>query len=111
MVRATNSVDDLVDLSTPARRTHILDGDATGGGHLWPGQPGKTPFPQSWSGDRIMHEISDIATDPVACQNGVRQGPRTVLTGSVDGVDIRVIVNTQTGEIITGYPTNLPRNP
>lgn len=108
---ATNTVDDFVDLASPARRTHILDGDATGGGHLWPGNPGKTPFPQGWSGDRIMHEISDIATDPVAWQNAASQGSRTVLTGTRGGVDIRVIVNTKTGEIISGYPTNLPINP
>ena len=54
-----------VNLASPERTTHILDGDATGGGHLWPGKPDKTPFPQSWSRDRIMHEVSDIATDPV----------------------------------------------
>jgi hypothetical protein len=108
---AINTVDDLVDLASPARRTHILDGDATGGGHLWPGNPDKSPFPQGWSGDKIMHEISDIATDPVAWQNAVPQGSRTVLAGTRDGVDIRVIVDTSTGEIITGYPTNLPRNP
>lgn len=83
----------------------------TGGGHLWPGNPGKTPFPQGWSGDKIMHEISDIATDPVAWQNAVPQGSRTVLTGTRGGVDIRVIVDTNTGEIISGYPTNLPRSP
>lgn len=110
-VNATNTADDFVDLASPARRTHILDGDATGGGHLWPGNPGKTPFPQGWSGGRIMHEISDIAIDPVAWQNAGTQGSRTVLTGTRGGVDIRVIVNTNTGEIITGYPTNLPRNP
>lgn len=106
---ATNTVDDFVDLASPARRTHILDGDATGGGHLWPGNPGKTPFPQGWSGDKIMHEISDIATDPAAWQNAVPQGSRTVLNGTRGGVDIRVIVDTNTGEIISGYPTNLPR--
>jgi len=58
-----------------------------------------------------MNTISDIATDPAAWQNAVTQGSRTILTGSVDGVDVRVVVDTQTGEIITGYPTNLPRNP
>lgn len=58
-----------------------------------------------------MNSISDIATDPAAWQNAVTQESRTVLTGTVDGVEIRVVVDTQTGEIITGYPTNLPRNP
>ena len=79
-------------------------------GHLWPGQAGETPFPKSWSGDRIMHEISDIATHPASWRDAVPQGSRTVLTGSRGGVDIRVIVDSKTGEIITGYPTNLPRN-
>lgn len=105
------AADDFVDLASSSRRTHILQGDATGGGHLWPGAAGKTPFPQSWSGNRIMHEISDIATDPAAWRNAVPQGSRTVLTGTRGGVDIRVVVDSRTGEIISGYPTNLPRNP
>jgi len=100
-----------LNLATEARTEHILQGDATGGGHLWPGAAGKSAFPESWSSTRIMNTISDIATDPAAWQNAVTQGGRTVLTGSVDGVDVRVVVDTQTGEIITGYPTNLPRNP
>ncbi len=58
-----------------------------------------------------MNEISDIAIDPAAWQDAVAQGGRTVLTGVSDGVEIRVVVDTQTGEIVTGYPVNLPRNP
>lgn len=101
-----------LNLATEARTQHILEGDGPGsGGHLWPGAAGKTPFPASWSSTRIMNTISDIATDPAAWQNAVTQGSRTILTGSVHGVDVRVVVDSQTGEIITGYPTNLPRNP
>lgn len=96
---APRMADDFVDLSSSARRTHILHGDATGGGHLWPGAAGKTPFPRSWSGDRIMHEISDIATDPIAWRGAIPQGSRTVLTGTRGRVDIRVIVDSRTGEI------------
>lgn len=103
--------DEFVNLPSDARTTHILEGDATGGGHQWPGLAGKTPFPENWSGARIMNEISDIATDPDAWSNAVTQGGRTVLTGMRDGVQIRVVVDSQTGEIISGYPTNLPRNP
>lgn len=108
---APRMADDFVDLASPARRTHILQGDATGGGHLWPGAAGKAPFPQSWSGNRVMHEISDIATDPIAWRGAIPQGSRTVLTGTRGGVDIRVIVDSRSGEIISGYPTNLLRNP
>lgn len=100
-----------MNLASDARTTHILDGDSTGGGHLWPGAAGKTPFPASWSGGQIMNAISDIATDPAAWENAVQQGSRTVLVGNQDGVEIRVIVNSSTGDIVTGYPINLPRNP
>ena len=55
-----------------------------------------------------MHEISDIATDPTATVVG-RQGSRTVLEGTRGGVRIRVVTDGR--DIITGYPTNLPRNP
>jgi hypothetical protein len=58
-----------------------------------------------------MHAISDVATDPVAWNNAVSQGGRTVLTGVRYGVDIKVIVDSSTGDIISGFPTNLPRNP
>jgi len=63
--QAAEGTENFVNLASPSRTTHILTGDGPGsGGHLWPGQAGKTPFPQSWSGDKIMHEVSDIATDP-----------------------------------------------
>jgi hypothetical protein len=100
-----------VNLATEATTTHILMVDATGGGHLWPGLTGKTSFPLSWSSGQIMNAVSDIATSPTAWQNAVTQGSRSILSGTEDGVEIRVIVNTETGDIISGYPTNLPRNP
>jgi RHS repeat-associated protein len=103
--------DGLVNLASEERTNHILNGDETGGGHLWPGLSGKTPFPSDWSPGQIMHAISDIATDPPAWANAVRQGSRTILTGVRDGVDIRVIVDNDTGDIVTGYPTSLARNP
>jgi hypothetical protein len=55
-----------------------------------------------------MHEISDITTDPAATVVG-RQGRRTVLEGTRGAVRIRVVTDGR--DIITGYPTNLPRNP
>lgn len=100
---------DFVNLASLGRTIHILHGDATGGGHLWPGASGKTPFPQSWSGNKIMHVLSDIATDPAAWVNAVTRGGRAQLIGSYDGVDILVVVSDD--DIITGYPLNLPRNP
>ena len=98
-----------MDRTTPSRRKHVLYGDATGGGHLWPGLPGKTPFPQDWAADQIMQAISDVAVDPASMITAGRGG-RLLITGTRDGVDIRVIVDAR-GEIIAGYPINLPRNP
>jgi RHS repeat-associated protein len=99
--------DDYVNLASPQRTQHILYGDATGGGHLHPGLPGKTPFPESWSPGRIMHEASDIATDPSLPVE--HQGVRDVIHGTRDGVDIKVV--TDGSDIITAHPTNLPKNP
>ncbi|HSX93066.1 MAG TPA: hemagglutinin repeat-containing protein, partial [Hydrogenophaga sp.] len=92
---------------------HILVGDRPGsGGHLWPGQPGKTPFPQSWDADKVLGSISDVATDPASITIPARGG-RTIVRGSRDGVDIEVVVepSSRGGRIVTGYPTNLSRNP
>jgi hypothetical protein len=64
MAGAVGETPAFVNLASPKRTAHILTGDGTGGGHLWPGLPGKTPFPQSWSGEKVMHHVSDIASDP-----------------------------------------------
>lgn len=94
----------------PARRRHILDGDATGGGHRFgTGKPGKSEFPTGRSHDSIIHDISDIATDPTLISRPGRGG-RTITDGTRNGVDIRVIQE-RNGDIVTGFPTNTPRNP
>jgi hypothetical protein len=38
------------------------------------------------------------------------QGNRTIVTGERGGIGVRVVVGPD-GTIITGYPTNVPRNP
>ena len=101
--------DGFVDLASPQRRSHILDGDATGGGHRpGTGNPGKSEFSQGWSDDQIMHSISDVATDPNAITRAGRGG-RTITEGMRNGIDIRVIQDAN-GEIVSGFPTNVPRN-
>lgn len=111
---ATNSADDLVDLASPARCSHILDGEVRpngsyGGGHRGgTGFPGKSEFPTSWSDNQVMHHISDVVTDP-ASQIVRTQGRDVFVRGTRDGIDIEVLI--RNGEIWTGYPTNVPRNP
>lgn len=94
-----------------SRRVHILDGDRTGGGHR-PGRgvPGKSEFPPGWSDDRIIEAIEDVANDPSSARRVEADG-RTVLTGRRDGVDLRVVVERDGRSVVTGYPTNTPRNP
>jgi len=107
----------LVNLASPQRTTHILYGEGLGrGGHLWPGQAGKTPFPRDWSAGRVMHEVSDIVTDPSLTwvqQTGkagslyTKAGDpaRFIVTGTRGGVEINVIVAPAGEGIITAFPT------
>jgi len=97
-----------VNLADETATTHILQGDATGGGHA-PGLgiPGKSEFPAGWGNDKIMHNISDVATDPTS--SVTTQGRTTIIQGTREGVDIKVVM--RDGRIVTGYPTNVPRNP
>jgi RHS repeat-associated protein len=97
-----------VNLTDQKATTHTLDGDATGGGHApGTGIPGKSEFPAGWSRDRIMDAISDVATDPAS--KTTTAGRTTLVDGTRDGVNIRVVI--RDNRIVTGYPTNLPRNP
>ena len=80
-------------------------GDATGGGHIWPSAPNKTSFPKGWNGDQIMHEVSDIVTDPKInwvknrLINGVQ---RYEVIGVRGGIKIKVITDGK--DIITAFP-------
>ena len=103
---------DLVDLTDPKARRHILDGDETGGGHRpGTGKPGKSEFPEGWTDEQILHNISDVATDPASTRVTQPNG-RVRVDGTRQGVDIRVILDpSEGGRIVTGFPTNLPKNP
>ncbi len=103
------------DIANPKRRNHILYGDTTGGGHISPGLPGKTPFPKDWSADKIMHEVSDIITDPKSNwiqktgKNGATHTKKGVpvkyeVFGERDGSKIRVIIQPEGEGIITAHP-------
>ncbi len=112
---APNSSNDFVNLASPDRTRHILDGEVRpngsfGGGHRpGTGFPKKSEFPPHWSDDKIMHEISDVATDPsLVWRPG--DGPTDFwVNGTRDFVDIEVLIRND--EIWTGYPTNVIRNP
>ena len=96
-----------------------LYGDKPGsGGHLYPGQPGKTAFPESWSAEKIVHEIGDITTSPDTkwyAQTGTgdeytsKGDPAKWVAYEVrDDVRIRVVYEPATGRTITAFPDSTP---
>jgi RHS repeat-associated protein len=104
-----------VDLASAQRRTHILDGDATGGGHRWPGNDGKTPFPRTMTDTEIMHNVSDVYTNPASTSTN-QTGPQGSLytnagapakiatVGPAQGIDIKVVARPMGDGIITAHP-------
>ena len=91
---------------SPDRRAHILEGDATGGGHRHGGgSPGKSEFPSDWSDGKIIEEVESVANDP-ASRRTVQPNGRLRVEGTRDGVDIRVIIDIDGTSIRTAHPIN-----
>lgn len=86
-----------------ATRTHILDGDKSGGGHRFGAGRGKSEFPKSWSDDDIIEAIEDVANSPASAEKPGYHG-KVQRAGVRDRVLIIVIVDPSTGEVVTGYP-------
>lgn len=114
---ASHQPEEFVDLTDDKARQHILDGDATGGGHrAGSGTPGKTEFPEDWSDAETLHHISDVATDPNALPgpnnspnlyNRLGQPNRHTYTAIKNGVEIKVVYEPATGRIVTAYPVRV----
>ncbi|GAA2269229.1 hypothetical protein GCM10009853_023410 [Glycomyces scopariae] len=92
------------------RQVHILDGEwdydsgeLLGGGHApGSGNPGKTEFPERWTDEQIMDNISDVARNP-GSEPAPRPGGGYRVTGVVDGVEIEVLLN-RDGTVWSAYP-------
>jgi hypothetical protein len=99
---------------TPARRIHILDGDATGGGH-GPGRrvSGKSEFPGTLTDDEIIDGVTGIANDPANYPGGVIPGAgnRVKIRGNIKGTNTTVIVDPVRKEVVTAYPNGIASNP
>jgi Bacterial EndoU nuclease len=91
----------------PERVIHILDGDATGGGHRYgTGKPGKTEFPASWDDDKITESILSVARLPDSAS--LQRNGRWKVEGVHDEVKLAVIIMAD-GRIWSAYP--LPGSP
>jgi hypothetical protein len=94
---------------TPERATHILDGDATGGGHRHgTGKPGKTEFPASWGDAKIIDTVVDVARRPDSTPGHQEWNDRWVARGTRDDVGI-VAVMERDGRVWSAWP--LPGGP
>ena len=84
------------------------------GGHMWPGNPGKSVFPKNWNAENIMHMISDIATDPnlswiSQTGNGgsfTKSGrpAKFIVEGIRNNIKIRVVLEPAGEGVITAFP-------
>lgn len=96
---------------SPERRTHILYGDATGGGHLYgQGKPCKSEFPQHWSEETIIKEVELIAANDNLNWEQQRNGYH-VTEQQIGTIKVRVVKDREAKNVITAYPTNVQRNP
>ena len=96
---------------TESGLAHITKGDARGGGHLHgTGKPCKSEFPPAWTSERIKKEIPLIAANDNLTWQQQRNG-YVVAETSVENLRLRIVVDPKDNEIVTAYPTNVPRNP
>jgi Bacterial EndoU nuclease len=86
------------------RARHILDGDATGGGHRHgTGRPGKTEFPANWTDQKISENVIDVARYPDTAPISQAWNGRWLTRGTRDDVSIAVIVQGD-GKIWSAWP-------
>jgi hypothetical protein len=85
-------------------RRHILDGDKTGGGHRHGvGKPGKTEFPASWTDERVITSILDVARRPDNPPTHQDRNDTWLCSGTRDAVKVWAVVE-PSGDIVTGWP-------
>lgn len=96
---------------SPERQTHILYGDAKGGGHKYGvGKPCKSEFPQDWDDAEIIDTVKQIAANDNL--DWRREDNGYFVTETFEGkTRVRVVLGPQKVNIITAYPTNVKRNP
>lgn len=99
-----------IELSEKAR-IHILDGDASGGGHRFgTGRACKSEFPQGWDDWKITEQTMRIAANDNLNWRREKNG-YYVSEEMVDGVNMRVVIDSGRDDVVTAYPLNTGRNP
>jgi len=90
---------------TSERTTHILDGEPGGGGghRHGVGKPGKTEFPASWTDERVIANILDVARRPDKPPTRQDWNDSWLCSGTRDAVKVWSVVE-RSGDILTGWP-------
>jgi len=90
---------------TPERTTHILDGEPGGGGghQHGVGKPGKTEFPASWTDERVIANILDVARRHDKPPTRQVWNDSWLCSGTRDAVKVWSVVE-RSGDILTGWP-------
>ncbi len=96
-----SKIDDII---PPERQNHILNGNATGGGHKFGANQGKPEFPSSWSDKQIFHNAADLATDPKGTWIRQPRNGNFIVSGVRDGVNMSVVIDPAKSIIITAFP-------
>jgi len=92
-------------------KDHILIGDKSGGGghKFGAGRDCKSEFPKSWDDAKIINNIKKVAANDNLKWKKQGNGYYAA-TQRVDGVRVRVILDKERDDIVTGYPVSTKRN-
>jgi len=88
------------------RVTHILDGDADGGGgghRHGVGKPGKTEFPANWDDEKVIATVLDVARKPDKPPTHQDWNDTWLCAGTRDNVEVTAVIE-RSGDILTGWP-------
>ncbi len=91
---------------SPERTTHILDGDADGGGgghRHGVGKPGKTEFPANWDDEKVIATVLDVARKPDKPPTRQDWNDTWLCAGTRDNVEVTAVIE-RSGDILTGWP-------
>lgn len=92
------------------RKTHLLYGDATGGGHLYGmNKLCASEFPAAWRAEQVVERVLTHANDNLDWK---QQKNGNYVAEVTDGpLRIRIVIDSRRQEIVTAYPVNVKRNP
>lgn len=99
-----HQVPDEVRISDRAR-AHVLDGHAFG-----TDVPCKSEFPENWTAEEIIARLKTMAANDNLDWRQEDNGYYVAEEMQPDGLKVRVVVDRERDDLVTGYPVNVERN-